>query len=130
MHSKIVTISVCRQNHLRDNWKVDLEGESFRAFVRELTLELAGFGVMIESSCNDAVTVTVNSYADLLNAVRITSPADGFINKCIGHIIGQSQNLNYFEDIRRAVNRVAFAPETVQPDESNRKVCHNCGCGC
>ena len=130
MHSKKIIISVCRQNHIRDNWKVDLEGESFRAFVRDLTRELAGFGVEIESSCNDAVTVTVNSYADLLNAVRITSPADGFINKCICHIIGQSQNLNFFEDIRRAVNRVAFAPETVQPDESNRKVCHNCGCGC
>jgi len=130
MPSKTIIISVCRQNHIRDNWKVDLEGESFRAFVRELTRELAGFGVEIESSCNDAVTVNVNSYADLLNAVRITSPADGFINKCIGHIIGQSQNLNYFEDIRRAVNRVAFAPETIQPDENNRKVCHNCGCGC
>lgn len=127
---KKIVISVCRQNHLRDNWKVDLEGDSFTGFVRDLTRELAGFGVEIESSHNDAVTVTVNSYADLLNAVRITSPADGFINKCIGHIIGQSQNLNLFEDIRRAVNRVAFAPETVQPDESNRKVCHNCGCGC
>jgi hypothetical protein len=130
LHSKKIIISVCRQNHIRDNWKVDLEGESFRVFVRDLTRELAGFGVEIESSCNDAVTVTVNSYADLLNAARITSPADGFINKCIGHIIGQSQNLNFFEDIRRAVNRVAFAPETVQPDENNRKVCHNCGCGC
>ena len=127
---KKIVISVCRQNYLRDNWKVDLEGDSFTGFVRDLTRELAGFGVEIESSRNDAVTVNVNSYADLLNAVRITSPADGFINKCIGHIIGQSQNLNFFEDIRRAVNRVAFAPETIQPDESNRKVCHNCGCGC
>jgi len=130
MYSKKVIISVCRQNYLRDNWKVDLEGESFREFVQELTRELAGFGVEVESSFNDAVTISVNSYADLLNAVRITSPADGFINKCIGHIIGQSQNLNFFEDIRRAVNRVVFAPETVQPDENNRKVCHNCGCGC
>ena len=130
MPSKPIIISVCRQHHIRENWKVDLEGESFRAFVRELTRELAGFGVEIESSCNDAVTVTVNSYADLLNAVRITSPADGFINKCIGHIIGQSQNLDIFEDIRRAVNRVAFAPETIEPDDHNRKVCHNCGCGC
>ena len=130
MNSKKIIISVCRQNHLRDNWKVDLEGESFREFVQEVARELAGFGVEVECSCNDALTVTVNSYADLLNAVRVTSPADGFINKCIGHIIGQSQNLNLFEDIRRAVNRVAFAPETVQPDDSNRKVCHNCGCGC
>ena len=130
MNSKKIIISVCRQNHLRDNWKVDLEGESFREFVQEVARELAGFGVEVECSCNDALTVTVNSYADLLNAVRVTSPADGFINKCIGYIIGQSQNLNLFEDIRRAVNRVAFAPETVQPDDSNRKVCHNCGCGC
>jgi hypothetical protein len=123
-------ISTCRQNHIRDNWRVDLEGESFKGFVTGLAEELSGFGVEIESSHNDTVIVNVNSYADLLNAVRITSPVDGFINKCIGHIIGQSQNLNLFEDIRRAVNRVAFAPETVQPDESNRKVCHNCGCGC
>ena len=130
MSSKKIIISVCRQNHIRDNWKVDLEGESFRAFVINLREELAGFGVEIECTANDAVMVNVNSYADLLNAVRITSTADGFINKCIGHIIGQSQNLNFFEDIRRAVNRVAFAPETVQPDENNRKVCHNCGCGC
>lgn len=130
MYSKKVIIAVCRQNHLRDNWKVDLDGEAFQAFARDLAGEFAKFGVEIESSRNDAVTVTVNSYADLLNAVRITSAADGFINKCIGHIIGQSQNLDFFEDISRAVNRVVFAPETVQPDDHNRKVCHNCGCGC
>jgi hypothetical protein len=33
-------------------------------------------------------------------------------------------------DIKRAINRVAFAPETVPPDDHNRRVCHNCGCGC
>ena len=130
MNAKRMTISICRQNHVRDNWRVDLEGESFSGFMRDLTGELAGFGVEIENCHNDAITVNVNSYADLLNAVRISSPVDGFTNKCIGHIIGQSQNLDLFEDIRRAVNRVAFAPETVQPDDSNRKVCHNCGCGC
>lgn len=130
MNEKKMTISVCRQNHLRDNWKVDLEGESFALFVRELAGELRGFGVEVDRNFNDAISVNVNSYADLLNAVRITSPVDGFYNKCIGHIIGQSQNLNLFEDIRRAVNRVAFAPETIQPDDSHRKVCHNCGCGC
>jgi sugar phosphate isomerase/epimerase len=130
MSAKKMIISVCRQNHRRDNWKVDLQGESFMTFVRELSREIAGFGVELESTYNDAVTISVNSYADLLNVVRITSPADGFTNKCIGHIIGQSQNLDFFEDVKRAVNRVAFAPETIQPDESNRKVCHNCGCGC
>lgn len=130
MNSKLLLLTVCRQNHIRDNWKVDLEGETFSTFVSELTSEMAGYGVEIECSYNDALAVNVNSYADLLNAVRITSTADGFINKCIGHIIGQSRNLNFIEDVRRAVNRVAFAPETIQPDEHNRKVCHNCGCGC
>lgn len=130
MTVKKMLISVCRQNHIRDNWVVDLDGDDFSGFIKDLTGELAAFGVAIESSHNEAVTVNVDSYADMLNAVRITSPADGFINKCIGHIIGQSQNLNLFEDIRRAVNRVAFAPETIQPDDHNRKVCHNCGCGC
>lgn len=130
MTVKRLLITVCRQNHIRDNWKVDLDGDVFRGFVKELTEELSAYGVGIDSSHNEAVTVNVNSYADLLNAVRISSPVDGFINKCIGHIIGQSQQLNLFEDIRRAVNRVAFAPETIQPDDHNRKVCHNCGCGC
>ncbi len=130
MNFKKIMISICRQNHIRDNWKVDLEGESFKGFVTRLAEELSSFAVELESSYNADITVNVNSYADLLNAVRITSNADGFINKCIGHIIGQSQNLNLFEDLKRAVNRVAFAPETVQPDESNRKVCHNCGSGC
>ena len=130
MTVKKLLITVCRQNHIRDNWKVDLDGDLFRGFVKELTEELSAYGVGLDSCHNEAVTVNVNSYADLLNAVRISSPADGFINKCIGHIIGQSQQLNLFEDIRRAVNRVAFAPETIQPDDHNRKVCHNCGCGC
>jgi len=130
MPLKKIVISVCKQNHIRDNWKVDLNGESFSSFVIDLRGELAAFGVEVESIFNNSMIVNVNSYADLLNAVRITSAVDGFVNKCVGHIIGQSQNLNLFEDIRRAVNRVAFAPETIQPDDHNRKVCHNCGCGC
>jgi len=130
MTVKKLEVTVCGQHHIRDDWKVDLEGEDFCRFISQLRSELATFGMEIASSRNDAVTVNVNSYADLLNAVRISSPVDGFANKCIGHIIGKSQNLDFFEDIRRAVNRVAFAPETIPPDDHNRKVCHNCGCGC
>lgn len=130
MTAKKLLLTICRRNHLRDDWKVDMEGEAFCRFIFRLREELAAFGVEVASSSNDALTVNINSYADLLNAVRISSPADGFTNKCIGHIIGKSPNLDFFEDIRRAVNRVAFAPETVPPDDQNRKVCHNCGCGC
>lgn len=130
MGVKRLELTVCRQNHLRDNWRIDLDGEEFRRFVEELQGELAAFGMEVACRSNEALTVNVNSYADLLNVVRISSLADGFSNKCIGHIIGQSQHLDFFEDIRRAVNRVAFAPETIPPDDHNRKVCHNCGCGC
>ncbi len=130
MTKKKLMLTVYSQKRLRDDWRVDLDGEDFCRFVCQLRSELAAFGMDVDSSRNDAVTVDVNSYADLLNVVRISSPADGFTNKCIGHIIGKSQNLDFFEDIRRAVNRVAFAPETIPPDDHNRKVCHNCGCGC
>lgn len=130
MTVKRLMITITRQNHIRDNWRVDLDGDGFRGFIQDLAEEFSGFGAVIESSHNEAVTVNVDSYADMLNAIRITSPSDGFMNKCIGHILGQSQNLNLFEDIRRAVNRVVFAPETIPPDDQNRKVCHNCGCGC
>ena len=49
---------------------------------------------------------------------------------CLGHIIGASPNRDLLEDVRRGVNRVAFAPETIEPEGSSKVVCHNCGCGC
>lgn len=128
--AKSILLTVCRQKLLRENWKTDLYGEAFASFVNELKGEYSRYSIDITSAFNDNVEVTVNSYADTLNAVRITSADDGFYNKCIGHIIGQSKNLDLFEDIRSAVSRVAFAPEMIQPDDSHRKVCHNCGCGC
>lgn len=130
MTVKKLLLTVYNSNHIRDDWKVDLDGENFCRFVGQLQSELAVFGMEVASCRNDAIMVNVASYADLLNVVRITSAADGFSNKCIGHIIGKSPNLDLFDDIRRAVNRVAFAPETIPPDDHNRKVCHNCGCGC
>jgi len=130
MPAKKMSLTICSRNNIRPDWQVDLAGSAYEQFVDGLARELAGFNIELTSGRNDEITVNVNSYADLLNAVRVTSPLDGFFNKCVGHIIGKSQNLDLYEDIRRAVNRVAFAPETVPPDDHNRKVCHNCGCGC
>jgi hypothetical protein len=127
---KKILLTIYSQNHIRPDWRVDLSGADFHRFVRGLEQELAGFGITLDCGSNDVHCIDVNSYGDLLNAVRVSSPADGFSNKCVGHIIGKSQHCDLYEDIRRAVNRVAFAPETVPPDEHNRKVCHNCGCGC
>jgi hypothetical protein len=72
----------------------------------------------------------VNGYGDMLNLIRLRSPKDSIGNLCLGHIIGQSDNCDFFEDIRRGVSRIAFAPEMIEPEGSNKVVCHNCGCGC
>ena len=119
-----------RQNHKRPDWEKALTGITFDLFFAELAQELERFGINLERLDDDGQVIEINSYNDLLNAVRIASPADGISNICIGHVIGKSLHLDPLEDIRRAVNRIAFAPETVAPDTENRKVCHNCGCGC
>jgi len=118
------------QTHLRPEWEHALSGVSFDLFFAELAQELERFGIILERGDDVDQVIEVKSYADLLNAVRIASPSDGISNICVGHVIGKSPRLDPFEDIRRAVNRIAFAPETIPPDDENRKVCHNCGCGC
>jgi hypothetical protein len=118
------------QTHTRQDWKDALSGVSFDLFLAELTQELERFGIALQCTEDPGQVIEVKSYADLLNAVRIASPSDGISNVCVGHVIGKSPRLDPLEDIRRAVNRIAFAPETVAPDDENRKVCHNCGCGC
>ena len=130
MSGKKLTVIFFGQNHIRSDWKINTEGEEFDKFFSELVAELGQLGIAVERTVNRAVTIDVNSYADLLNSVRVSSPSDGIGSQCVGHIIGKSQNLDLMEDIRRAVNRVAFAPETIAPEEHNRRVCHNCGCGC
>jgi len=130
MSNKKMSVVFFGQNHIKTDWKVDVDGESFGDFFSELKAELGRFGIEIERLNNSSVTIDVNSYADLLNSVRVSSPSDGIGSQCVGHIIGKSQNLDLKEDIRRAVNRVAFAPETIAPEDHNRRVCHNCGCGC
>ena len=114
----------------RLEWEDALTGVTFDLFFAELAQELERFGIALELGGDAGQVIEVKSYGDLLNAVRIASPSDGISNVCVGHVIGKSPHLDPLEDIRRAVNRIAFAPETVPPDDENRKVCHNCGCGC
>jgi hypothetical protein len=130
MAGKGMTLTILQQNHVRRDWFFDFEGFSFDLFFIEMAEDLARFGIALERGGDGETVIDINSYGDLLNAVRISSPADGFNSVCIGHVIGQSPNRDILEDIRRAVNRIAFAPETVQPEAGNLKVCHNCGCGC
>ena len=130
MAAKKMVVTFYRQNHIRPDWRVDFSGHGFDLYFVELADDLARFGIELSVVHNHDMTLDINSYADLLNAVRISSPADGFASICVGHVIGKSPNLDIFEDIKRAINRLAFAPETIAPDEEHRRVCHNCGCGC
>lgn len=130
MAPKKMTVTFYRQNHVRKDWAVDPTSNRFDLFLIELADDLGRFGIDLDWTHTDAMTIDINSYADVLNAVRISSPADGFANVCVGHVIDKSPNLDLMEDIKRAVNRVAFAPETIAPEDGNRRVCHNCGCGC
>jgi len=130
MTVKKMTITFFRQNHLRPNWPCDLSGSQFEFFFIELADDLSKFGIELRKVVDNDTVIDINSYGDLLNAVRITSPTDGFAGICVGHVIGMSPHLDLMEDIKRAVNRMAFAPETIAPESQNRQVCHNCGCGC
>ena len=127
---KNIFVTIYKQSYHRRDWFVDLEGEAFKSFFAAMAAELAPLGVLLECRTNEAFSVEVHSYADMLNILRITSPSDGITSRCVGHIVGKSNNLDLLEDLHRAVRRVAFAPETIPPDDNNRKVCHNCGCGC
>lgn len=127
---KTMVLSVLGQNHVRKDWYFDFDGMAFDLFFIELADDLARFGITLQRNDNRDHVIDITSYGDLLNAVKIASPADGFTGICIGHVIGKSPNCDILEDIKRGINRIAFAPETVHPEEGNMKVCHNCGCGC
>jgi len=128
--TKQMVITILDQKHLRNDWYIDFDGKPFQDFMAEMIKEMKRLGVLVTVVRNREAVVSISSYADLLNVVKISSAQDGHSNQCVGHIIGKSQGLNIMEDIGTAVRRVAFAPETVAPSSEFRKVCHNCGCGC
>lgn len=127
---KPLVITIFGQKHIRSDWFFDFDGEPFKKFLAKICREMKRLGINITVVRNYEAVISINSYADLLNVVKISSPQDGHSNQCIGHVIGKSENLDILEDISVAVRRVAFAPETVAPSSEFRKVCHNCGCGC
>lgn len=114
----------------RSDWTYELDLEALAAAAGELDRDMRPFGIAIEFSRAPERQIEARGYGDLLNAVRIRSSRPGLGNLCLGHVIGCSANLDLLEDIRRGVRRIAFAPETIEPDGSDKVVCHNCGCGC
>lgn len=126
---KALTVTILGQKHLRGDWCFDFEGESFRQFIADMSREMRKLGIALTCVRKREVTISINSYADLLNCVKVSSD-DSQGTHCIGHIIGKSEHLDIMEDIGAAIRRIAFAPETIAPAGEFRKVCHNCGCGC
>jgi len=130
MVGKKMVVTFYGQNHARPDWRVDISSYVFDLFFIELADDLAKFGIELERMINDDTVIEINGYTDVLNAVRISSPSDDIASICLGHIIGKSPHRDLLEDLKRGVNRIAFAPETIPPEDHNRQVCHNCGCGC
>jgi hypothetical protein len=128
--TKQMVVTILDQKHLRKDWCFDFDSQLFHDFMAGMIIEMERLGVLLTVVRNRDAVISINSYADLLNVVKISSPQDGHSNQCVGHIIGKSRGLDIMEDIGTAVRRVAFAPETVAPSSEFRKVCHNCGCGC
>ncbi len=115
-----------------DVWKYDRYeclDTALVALISELKEELARFGIELRV-IHEELKSEIKGYGDLLNSMRISFSSAGVASYCLGHIICQSKNLDIVEDLRRGINRVAFAPETVEPSGSDKVVCHNCGCGC
>lgn len=130
MNGKEITVVFYGRRFTREDWRYEVGESDLAAFFAALRQDLEPLGIRVAHRQEEGMTLDVKGYGDLLNCVRIRSPRDNIGNLCLGHIIGPSANCDLMEDIRRGVNRVAFAPETIEPEGSNKIVCHNCGCGC
>lgn len=130
MNVKEISVVFYQRSFITEKWRQMVDLTALDALFDELAAELPSLGFAVKRLDDADMSMNINGYGDLLNSVRIRCPDLGIGNMCLGHIIGASKNLNLVEDIRRGVNRVAFAPETIEPEGSDKIVCHNCGCGC
>ena len=127
---KTITVAYYGYRLQQKGWIPELDPSEFPAFIEGLKQEYENLGIVVDFVEEPENSIEVAGYGDLLNTVRLRSPRDHIGNLCLGHVIGQSAKCDLFEDIRRGVSRVAFAPETIEPEGSHKVVCHNCGCGC
>lgn len=127
--SKEITIVLYRRKFIKD-WYYEVRADAVQSLAEQIDAELSSAGVAVRFSGEEDVFVEVKGYGDILNSVRLRSSEAGVGNPCLGHVIGESTDCDLLADIRRGVNRLAFAPETIVPDAAHRKTCHNCGCGC
>jgi hypothetical protein len=125
-----ITVVFYGRRFVRGDWRYDVDEAAVAEFFAGLEPEFQRYGIELTWQTDESIALEIRGYGDLLNTVRLRAPGDGIGNLCLGHVIGASANTNFIEDLRRGINRIAFAPETIAPEEHNRRVCHNCGCGC
>lgn len=130
MKEREIVVVFYRREYCDEKWQRLFDKTDLEALFSELVPELKRFDFQLSRADDPALQMKIKGYGDLLNSIRLRAPAQGIGNMCLGHVIGTSKNLDLAEDIRRGVNRVAFAPETIEPEGSDKIVCHNCGCGC
>jgi hypothetical protein len=130
MADKEISVVFYARQFPRKDWQIDIDETAVAEFLAAMSKEMVRFGIALKQQSESDTVIQVNGYGDILNSVRLRSPKDGIGNLCLGHVIGSSPHCDFIEDLKRGINRVAFAPETIEPEEHNKKVCHNCGCGC
>ncbi len=121
---------VIYQRHFIKAWQYEFNPAAIKNLVQQLDQEYQSAQVRVSFGGEEKTSVQVGGYSDILNAIRLRTTGPGAVNHCLGHILGESKNCDLLEDIRRGISKLAFAPETIMPEEAHRKVCHNCGCGC
>jgi hypothetical protein len=127
---KEIAVVLCGYRITNRDWSPSVDIGTLDHFISAMDNEFKSYGITVTFTKEPENVLEVRGYRDLLNTIRLRSPNDHISNLCLGHIIGQSANCDLLEDIRRGVSRVAFAPEMIEPEGSNKVVCHNCGCGC
>ena len=127
---KEITVVLYGYRLTNPEWSPDTNIDALGEFINSLHNDLNSLGITVSYIEDLDNVLEVSGYGDLLNIIRLRSPKDHIANLCLGHVIGQSRNCDFLEDIHRGVSRIAFAPEMIEPEGSDKIVCHNCGCGC
>ncbi|WP_020675947.1 hypothetical protein [Geopsychrobacter electrodiphilus] len=126
---KIQVVLYQRVSAIDCNWRDQSNWSAIMTLLHDFADELRPLNIDLQVLTDEAQMV-VRGYGDVLNSIRLRYPPAGFSNACLGHIIGTSFNRDLADDLRRGINRLLFAPETIEPVGSDKVVCHNCGCGC
>ncbi|MCF6238712.1 MAG: hypothetical protein L3J79_07870 [Candidatus Marinimicrobia bacterium] len=127
---KEITVVLYGYRLTNPEWSPDVNVDAIAGFIGGLHNDMNTLGITVSYLEEPDNVLDVDGYAGLLNIIRLRSPRDHIGNLCLAHIIGQSANCDFLEDIRRGVSRVAFAPEMIEPEGGNKVVCPTCGCGC